>query len=231
MQALLEHSVQTYGPLPSDLRPRRRVRSRTSSRASPYPQTRVSNGNFNSNANANSNFGDFNSNFNSNFNTSNATSNASSLSPPSFVHADPYATANTPKSALTTPVLREVAVNSNLAKGSAPSIEALKPFSPLVLEGVVGLGSAVKVKANANNNNNNNANNNTTRPRVGSTARRTALGWSKRSTGPGAVRNGNVGGKKSSTTMSTDQKENSIVVVGSGSGGVMMTCVFFCFLC
>ena len=225
MQALLEHSVQTYGPLPSDLRPRRRVRSRTSSRASPYPQTRVSNGNFNSNANANSNFGDFNSNFNSNFNIS----NSSSLSPPSFVHADPYVTANTPKSALTTPVLREVAVNSNLAKGSAPSIEALKPFSPLVLEGVVGLGSAVKVKANANNN----ANNNMTRPRVGSTARRTALGWSKRSTGPGVVGNGNgnVGGKKSSTTMSTDQKENSIVVVGSGSGSVMMTCVYlFSFL-
>jgi serine/arginine repetitive matrix protein 2 len=215
MQALLEHSVQTYGPLPSDMRPRRRVRSRTSSRASPYPQTRVSNGNFNSNANVNSNFGDFNSNFNSNFNTS----NASSLSPPSFVHSDPYATANTPKSALTTPVLREVAVNSNLAKGSAPSIEALKPFSPLVVD---GLGSAVKLKANANNN----ANNNTIRPRVGSTARRTALGWSKRSTGPGAVGNGNVGGKKS-----TDQKENSIVVVGSGSGGVMMTCViFFAFL-
>ena len=43
----------------------------------------------------------------------------------------------------------------------------------------------------------------------------------------GAVGNGTVGGKKSSTTMSTDQKENSIVVVGSGIGGVMMTCVIF----
>ena len=60
-----------------------------------------------------------------------------------------------------------------------------------------------------------------------SMVRRTALGWSKRSTGPGAVGNGTVGGKKSSTTMSTDQKENSIVVVGSGIGGVMMTCVIF----
>jgi hypothetical protein len=73
---------------------------------------------------------------------------------------------------LTTPILREVAVtvNSNLAKGIAPSIEALKLFLPLVLD---GLGSAVNVEANINTNNNNN----TIRPRVGSTARRTALGW------------------------------------------------------
>lgn len=33
---MLEHSRQTYGPLPSELRSRR-IRSRTSSRASPYP--------------------------------------------------------------------------------------------------------------------------------------------------------------------------------------------------
>jgi serine/arginine repetitive matrix protein 2 len=39
MQALLEHSVQSYGPLPSELRSRR---VRTSSRTSPYPQSRVS---------------------------------------------------------------------------------------------------------------------------------------------------------------------------------------------
>lgn len=36
MRAMLEHSQKNYGPLPSDLRPRR-IRSRTSSRASPYP--------------------------------------------------------------------------------------------------------------------------------------------------------------------------------------------------
>ena len=159
--------------------------------------------------------------------------------PPSFVFSDPYANANTttttarantPKSALTTPVLRELAVNpnTNMRKGNAPSIEALKPFSPLVFD---GLDSAVKVKANANansNNNNSNNNDNTIRPRVGSAARRTALGWSKRSTGPSGATVGN-GGKKSSTT-STDQKENnSIVVVGSGSGAVMMTYVAFSF--
>ncbi|KAF9235707.1 hypothetical protein BU15DRAFT_89481 [Melanogaster broomeanus] len=38
MQALLEHSLQNYGPLPSDLRPRR-MRSRVNSRPSPYPRT------------------------------------------------------------------------------------------------------------------------------------------------------------------------------------------------
>jgi len=36
MKALLEYSVQNYGPLPSDLR-LRRIRSRTLSRPSPYP--------------------------------------------------------------------------------------------------------------------------------------------------------------------------------------------------
>jgi hypothetical protein len=98
----------------------------------------------------------------------------------------------------------------------------------------MGLGSAVKVKGYSKSDMNSNANaktNNTIRPRVGFTARRMALGWSKKSTGPCAVGNGNgnVGGKKSWTTMSTNQKENSIVAVGSGSGseGVMMTCVPF----
>ncbi|KAH0838886.1 hypothetical protein J3R83DRAFT_7313 [Lanmaoa asiatica] len=38
MQAILNHSLQTYGPLPSDLRPRR-MRSRVNSRPSPYPRT------------------------------------------------------------------------------------------------------------------------------------------------------------------------------------------------
>ena len=38
MQALLDHSLQNYGPLPSELRPRR-MRSRTQSRPSPYPKS------------------------------------------------------------------------------------------------------------------------------------------------------------------------------------------------
>jgi len=37
MQALLQHSLENYGPLPSELR---RIRSRTQSRPSPYPQAR-----------------------------------------------------------------------------------------------------------------------------------------------------------------------------------------------
>ena len=40
MKALLQHSVQNFGPLPSELRPHRR--SRKNSRASPYPLARVS---------------------------------------------------------------------------------------------------------------------------------------------------------------------------------------------
>ncbi|KAG5732016.1 hypothetical protein E4T56_gene18279 [Termitomyces sp. T112] len=40
MQALLDHSIKNYGPLPSELRPRR-ARSRTSSRPSPYPQVQA----------------------------------------------------------------------------------------------------------------------------------------------------------------------------------------------
>ena len=40
MRALLEHSQQTYGPLPSELRAFR-IRSRTSSRVSPYPAARA----------------------------------------------------------------------------------------------------------------------------------------------------------------------------------------------
>ena len=39
MKALLEHSKTSYGPLPSELRPRR-TRTRTLSRPSPYPRSR-----------------------------------------------------------------------------------------------------------------------------------------------------------------------------------------------
>jgi serine/arginine repetitive matrix protein 2 len=85
------------------------------------------------------------------------------------------------------PVLQQIPINHNTnLMPAAPSLEALKPFSPLFVdvepkrENAFGLAPAV-------------------RPRVGSTARRTALGWTKRSTGKS----------------STDLKEN---VVGQGSG-------------
>jgi serine/arginine repetitive matrix protein 2 len=157
MQALLEHSVQSYRPLPSDLRSRR---VRTSSRPSPYPQSRVS---------------------------------KITISPdqtrPSNVEEV--------QKALATPVLQEVKVNTNVKSSTVPSLEAIKPFSPIFLdvepkrENAYGLAPAA-------------------RPRVPSNARRSALGWSKRSTG----------GKSS-----TDQKEN---VVGQG---VVKTFVpFLCFL-
>jgi hypothetical protein len=113
MQALVAHSVQTYVRLPSDLHPRRCVRRSPS----PYPQTRVSNGNFNSNVNANASFGDFdnsNSSSTSSFNTSNAslsqrqqhaTSNKP-MTPPSFVHSDPYASRNTTRTLVIPPSRR-----------------------------------------------------------------------------------------------------------------------------
>jgi len=91
----------------------------------------------------------------------------------------------------TTPVLRQVPVNV-YTLSVAPSIGALKPFSPLAVDIEPKRENAFGLAPNV-------------RPRVGSTARRTALGWSKRSTGKA----------------STDQKEN---VVGNSS---VMTCVSF----
>ncbi|KAF8872637.1 hypothetical protein BD779DRAFT_1572174 [Infundibulicybe gibba] len=140
MQALLEHSVQNYGPLPSELRPRR-VRSRTQSRPSPYPQARI-------------------------------TKTAPSPEPLRMMMPDTHRPLHTP------PVLQQVPVNSNIMS-AVPTLDALKPFSPLVLdvepkrENAFGLAPAA-------------------RPRVASTARRSALGWSKRSNGKS----------------SSDQKEN-----------------------
>ncbi|KAI8973078.1 hypothetical protein BD414DRAFT_447875 [Trametes punicea] len=141
MQAMLEHSQKNFGPLPSELRPHR-VRSRTSSRASPYPLRNV----------------------------------RSSFSPdqprssPMQVFTDgpskPFAT-----SAHEQPVLREVPRDVNtLTASPAPALDEIKPFSPLHIEldtskqgkGAFGLPA---------------------RPRVTSSTRRAALGWSKRSTG------------------------------------------------
>ena len=146
MQALLEHSVQSYRPLPSDLRSRR---VRTSSRPSPYPQSRVS---------------------------------KITISP------DQTRPSNVEEvhKALATPVLKEVKVNTNVKSSTVPSLEAIKPFSPIFLDVEPKRENAYGLAPTA-------------RPRVPSNARRTALGWSKRSTG----------GKSS-----TDQKEN---VVGQGA--------------
>lgn len=84
----------------------------------------------------------------------------------------------------------------------------LQPFSPFVLDGVVG-DSAVKVKVNSGANAN-----------MYTNITRHALGWSKRTRPIAAFGNGGV--KKPAMT-STDQRDNS----RGGSGRVMMTCVLF----
>ena len=155
MQALLEHSVQSYHPLPSELRSRR---VRTSSRPSPYPQSRVS---------------------------------KITISPD---QTRPSKVEELEKT-FATPVLQEVKVNTNAKSSTAPSLEAIKPFSPMFLDVEPKRENAYGLAPMA-------------RPRVPSNARRTALGWSKRSSGKS----------------STDQKEN---VVGQGA---VMTFVLFFFL-
>jgi hypothetical protein len=96
---------------------------------------------------------------------------------------------NTSRSSAT-PVLRELTVLSNVP--AVPTLDALKPFSPLVIDNI----KTEKPKKDDKNSLN-------IRPRVPSTTRRTALGWAKRSTGKSA-----------------DQKENAAVgkeLVGTGN--------------
>ena len=157
MKALLEHSRKNYGPLPSELRPHR-VRSRTSSRASPYPLRAM----------------------------------RSTLSPervrtsPMQVFTDapskPFAA---PVPAAEQSILREVQWSANVhAPTPPPALGEIKPFSPFNMD----VNTSKQGK---------NAMGLPARPRVTSSTRRAALGWSKRSTG------------KSSTQ---DFKENSVVI-------------------
>ena len=155
MKAMLEHSQQNYGPLPSELRPHR-VRSRTSSRASPYP-TRVL---------------------------------KSTLSPErqrsSIFVEDSHHELNVSKAFAApppVPVLSEITVNPNLSFLTTDPVLDVKPFPPF----------ACNVKASPAKSSQVNKTGLPARPRVTSSARRNALGWTKRSTG------------KSS---SSDQKEN-----------------------
>ena len=139
MQALLTHSIETYHALPSELR---RIRSRTLSRPSPYPQSR---------------------------------SSKSTLSPghmrPSLSEINRSTTAFNPLA------LQEIPINANIASPvpTPKASKALKDIEPK-RENAFGLAPHA-------------------RPRVGSNARRTALGWTKRSNGPGKT--------------STDKKENA----------------------
>ncbi|OSC98903.1 hypothetical protein PYCCODRAFT_1470720 [Trametes coccinea BRFM310] len=142
MQAMLEHSQKNYGPLPSELRPHR-VRSRTSSRASPYPLRSM----------------------------------RSSFSPEKPPRSSPIQIfTDVPSKPFAAPlqeapVLREVQRDANTFMASpAPALDEIKPFSPLHIE----LDTSKQGKA---------AFGLPSRPRVTSSTRRAALGWSKRSTG------------------------------------------------
>jgi hypothetical protein len=171
MRALLEHSLQNYGPLPSDLRPRR-MRSRVNSRPSPYPRT-----------------------FKTSFTSSPATEQVRAAIVAAVTESAPNDNMRThgqPKA------LQQISVNPNIMSPAAENTKAGElmkdaAMSPGKLERVFGLPP---------------------RPRVGSVARRTALGWAKRSTG----RNG------------MENKENASIgnislaaVPGNTSQGLIMT--------
>ncbi|KAL4261714.1 hypothetical protein AB1N83_006845 [Pleurotus pulmonarius] len=156
MQALLEHSVQNYGPLPSELRPHR-VRSRTQSRASPYPPCRT-------------------------FKVT--------ISPEQqpLEHQRPFTKETRPFAPL-----QQLNVNSTVDLSVLPVPQVDKKLKSPKKGSVASDKNRENAWGLAPN----------ARPRVGSAARRSALGWAKRS---------------GSAKLSTDQKEN----VGQGSM-VMMT--------
>ncbi|KAG1854418.1 hypothetical protein DFJ58DRAFT_787853 [Suillus subalutaceus] len=143
MRALLEHSIQNYGPLPSDLRPRR-TRSRVNSRPSPYPRT---------------------------FKTSSTSSPATEQMRAAIVAAvapsDNMRAQGQPKA------LQQISVNPNIMSHAVENTKAGEfmkdaAISPGKLERMFGLPP---------------------RPRVGSVARRAALGWAKRSSGRNGLEN------------------------------------------
>ncbi|OJA11619.1 hypothetical protein AZE42_05475 [Rhizopogon vesiculosus] len=146
MKALLEHSMQSYGPLPSELRPRR-MRSRVNSRPSPYPRT---------------------------IKTSFTSAPATEQMRAAIVAAVAETVPNAPMRTQGQPkALQLISVNPNIM---SPAIENNKAaggvhgtmMSPGKPERVFGLPP---------------------RPRVGSTARRAALGWAKRSSGRNGLEN------------------------------------------
>ena len=137
MKAMLEYSQQNYGPLPPELRCHR-VRSRTYSRPSPYPQRTVK--------------------------------------PASPERPSPQPSPQTRKETFTDVIVATIAkplqpksVNVN-SKTPAPAIKGLNPISPFIVEFDKSKGEK-------------SFNERTVRPRVTSSTRRAALGWSKRNTG------------------------------------------------
>ena len=137
MKAMLEHSQQNYGPLPPELHCRR-VRSRTYSRPSPYPQRTVK------------------------------PASPERPSPQQSSQGREGIVADVTVATVVQP-LRPKSVNIN-ARTPAPAIKGLNPISPFVVEFEKSKGDK-------------SFNERTIRPRVTSSTRRAALGWSKRSTG------------------------------------------------
>lgn len=134
MKAMLEHSLQNYGPLPLHLYCHR-VRSRTYSRPSPYPQRIVKQ------------------------------TSPESSSPHSSPKRQEETVGDITAATISKP-LQPKSVNLN-SKTPAPAIKNLNPISPFVVE-------FEKCKGDKS------FNERTFRPRVTSSTRRAALGWSKR---------------------------------------------------
>lgn len=146
---MLEHSKQNYGPLPSELRPYR-IRSRTSSRASPYPAVRTLKSTLSPDRACSQRLSRLSVTFDD-FSVSKA-----------FTSFDQDVSAP----------LSDVTRNVNVV--SPPPLLEVKPFTPFA----VNVSEAVRPPMPEKNNVGI-----PLRPRVTSSARRTALGWSKRSTG------------------------------------------------
>lgn len=177
MAAMLEQSQKTYGPLPSELRAHR-VRSRTSSRASPYPVR------------------------------SRRVSFTAEQEAYIFSTGKPFASPDEHESEQSMGPLRDISINPNISNPKLSVPEATKPgikvFSPPPVVDTQPFSSfnvhvdAEKPVAKAGNP--------LPRPRVNSNVRRTALGWSKRSTGKGGIAKTNNATSKTSTG---SEKENS----------------------
>lgn len=159
MQALLEHSVKNYAPLPTD-RHVRRIRSRASSVSRSVPYTRPS-----------SSVGSSGRSKKSHARSRSRSSNESSFNSSGSGHA-----------------LRPKYVNDNVPS-PRPILAAIAPFSPFSVDleqNKVGSSEesflAFAALANEETSVPLNATKPDIRPRVPSATRRTALGWSKRKT-------------------------------------------------
>ena len=132
MKAMLEHSQQNYGPLPPELLCHR-IRSRTYSRPSPYPQR---------------------------------TFKSASVERPSQTSSQKV---EAPVATMIVQPLQSKSINAN-SNTPAPAIKYFNPISPFAVD-------FEKCKGDKS------FNERTVRPRVTSSTRRAALGWSKRSAG------------------------------------------------